>query len=136
MYWRPGSVLWVRRGWLAVGLIGLIVGCADRPSEPVLTLPSSPVITPDRLVLNVPPDGSDVAPYPATGSFQLLAGDAVTGTWKVENPAIASIDARGGVAALATGTTLVWFELGHEGPRASASLEVVDRGGLGRVTLQ
>lgn len=123
--------------WLfAVGLAGMLAGCPERAVEaPGGAAGGIVSIAPERLVLNLPPDGREPAPYPATGSFQAIGADTLSGSWTVENPALASIDGRGVVTAIATGTTPVWFEPG-KGTRASASLEVVDRGGLGRVFLQ
>lgn len=139
--------------WLVLGLVlplcltgcdrflaGLIASPAKSPAPPVSPAPSSEPrsfhLTPDSLVLNVLSDEPCPCPYEATGSLTLdPAAAGQTLSWSVGNVEVATVSSAGLVTALATGTTIVTVESAGWLP-ATASVEVVDRGGRAAVTLE
>lgn len=121
----------------------VLTGCEGRFPWSTAESPRTPTqdqqairlaLAPQALVLNVPSSEPCPCPYDATGSFQVSAPAGAALAWSVADRGVARVDEQGVVTAVATGETVVILASGVL--KATASLQVVDRGGRAAVEIR
>lgn len=123
-------------GAAAVGcdLLKPVIAPPPGPSEP--SIAGALQLKPRAMILNVPSEDPCPCPHESTGSFEVESpppGPSMR--WSVEDPAVAVMNERGVVEARSTGLTTVVLEV-QGFAKATASLQVLDRGGQANVMVQ